>query len=269
MSELPRNARMTAAGWPDLVDELDRWQEAGRIATLWWRDDDATAPSPPLNRLLSIAGHVPLALSVIPATADPRLAQWLSGRAEPAHIAVLQHGWRHANNSAGKKSEFPIERPRDQVGHELAAGLQRLTRIFESRVLPVLVPPWNRFDDSLLPLLPGCGLHAISRANPCGTARPVPGLIEVNVHADLVAWSAGRRFIGEAAALGALVAHLQARRLGIARGEEPTGILTHHLVHEPATEAFLGRLTELTEMHAAARWLDATEVFAPAVRSPG
>ena len=33
------------AGWPDLTAELDRWGEAGRTATLWWRDDDATAPS--------------------------------------------------------------------------------------------------------------------------------------------------------------------------------------------------------------------------------
>ena len=43
------------AEWPDLIAELDRWEEAGQVATLWWRDDDAVAPTARLDRLLSIA----------------------------------------------------------------------------------------------------------------------------------------------------------------------------------------------------------------------
>lgn len=270
MSQLPRVAPVIA-GWPDLIEELDRWQAAGRVATLWWRDDDTVAPSAALDRLLSLAGNVPVALAVIPAAVDLQLAHWLSRRAGSGRgsvVAVLQHGWRHANHSAGKKSEFSAERPRGDVEYDLTAGLIRLRELFETRVLPVLVPPWNRFDDSFLPLLRGCGLRAISRSNPRGTVEPVPGVIEVNVHVDLVAWAGGRGFVGEETALGGLVEHLRARRLGDLCTDEPTGILTHHLVHQVATDAFLRRLMELTEAHAAARWLDATEVFASTMLAP-
>jgi hypothetical protein len=67
MSQLPRVAPVMTAGWPDVVDELDRWRDAERVATLWWRDDDAVAPSARLDRLVTIAGKVPVALAVIPA----------------------------------------------------------------------------------------------------------------------------------------------------------------------------------------------------------
>src|SRR6185437_2192741 len=100
--------------WPDLVAEFDRWEEAGRVATLWWRDDDAVAPTARLRHLLSIGSGVPVSLAVIPAAAELELAEWLARwpRSTPgAHVAVLQHGWRHLNHSrVGKKSEFPMER---------------------------------------------------------------------------------------------------------------------------------------------------------------
>jgi hypothetical protein len=273
MSRLPHVASVIAANWPDLVDELDRWQEEGRVATLWWRDDDAVAPSAQLDRLMSIAGEISIALAVIPAGAKRDLAQWLSRRPRSGlatGVAVLQHGWRHSSRSVrGKKTEFPAERSRAEVAAELAAGRARLVVLFGASALPVLVPPWNRFDDSNLPLLGGCGLFAISRANPRRTAWPAPGVSEVNVHVDLVSWARGRGFVGEEAALGILVGHLRARRLGVACADEPTGILTHHLVQDEATDRFLHRLLAVTRAHAATRWLDAVEVFAPAMLVPG
>ena len=78
MRELPHNGPITRARWPDLVNELDQWGEAERVATLWWRDDDAVAPTAGLERLLSIAGGVPVALAVIPSVAEPELAVWLA-----------------------------------------------------------------------------------------------------------------------------------------------------------------------------------------------
>ena len=54
-----------------LTDEFDRWADQGLTATLWWRDDDAIAPTPALDRLLDAAGPVPLTLAVIPALAEP------------------------------------------------------------------------------------------------------------------------------------------------------------------------------------------------------
>src|SRR5438105_9928618 len=131
--------------WPDLMAEFDRWEEAGRVATLWWRDDDAVAPTARLGRLLSIASGVPVSLAVIPADAEQELAQWVTRylRSTPkASVAVLQHGWRHLNHSGGgKKSEFPVGRSRSEVASELAAGRARLSDLFGTRAQAVLVPP--------------------------------------------------------------------------------------------------------------------------------
>jgi hypothetical protein len=259
---------VAAARWSDLASELDLWGDEGRIATLWWRDDDAAAPGARLDRLLEIAREVPLALAVIPAAAEPGLAAGLGASSSPSNgwpsIAVLQHGWRHANHVAGpKKSEFPAERSGISVTADLSAGRARLTALFGSRALAVMAPPWNRFDERFLPLLASCGIAAVSRLGPRRAAWPSPGVFEANVHVDLVAWKGGRGFIGEAAALGGLVGHLRARRRGAADRDEPSGILTHHLVHDEATSAFLGRLVALTAAHPAARWLAAGEVFAP------
>ena len=251
--------------WPDLFAELDRWHEAGEVATFWWRDDDAVAPTERLQRLLSIAPGVPVSLAVIPAAARHELAEWLGccGRTPAAEITVLQHGWRHLNHSgSGKKSEFPIHRPSTQVALDLTAGRDRLSGLFGERALPVLVPPWNRLDDCFLELLYGCGLSGISRSLPRRRLRPAPRVIEANVHVDLVAWKAGRGFIGEEAALRGLLEHLQSRRLSVVSRDEPTGILTHHLVQDQATDDFLARLTARCCSHPAARWLGAAKIFA-------
>jgi hypothetical protein len=263
-----------AARWSDLATELDRWGEEGRIATLWWRDDDAAAPCARLDRLLEIAGNVPVALAAIPAAVEPGLAARLNAAGvrsiESPVISVLQHGWRHANHAIqSKKSEFPAERPREAVAGDIAAGRARLAALFGARALAVLVPPWNHFAEAFLPLLAACGIAAISRVRPRRALWPAPGVSATNVHVDLVAWKGDRGFIGEAAALGGLVGHLQARRQGLVDGDEPTGILTHHLVQDETTGTFLGRLLASTAAHPAARWLSAGEVFAPGIRGRG
>jgi hypothetical protein len=250
--------------WTDLGDELNRWEEEGRTATLWWRDDDAVTPSRRLDDLLTIAGAIPVSLAIIPANAEPALAGWLERHASPS-VCVLQHGYRHANHaSAGKKSEFPASRPREAVKADLALGRARLAELFGPRALAVLAPPWNRFDDSFLPLLAEIGIRGISKIKARFSAHPEPGVFEANVHVDLVSWRTDRGFIGEAMALGGLVAHLRARRSGDADPDEPTGLLTHHLVQDEGTGAFLGRLISLTHNHPAALWLDADTVFASA-----
>jgi hypothetical protein len=266
MSYLPCEDSATSVGWPNLVDELDQWRDAGRVATLWWRDDDAATANNRLDRLVSIAGDVPISLAVIPAAADPGLAAWLTRPSRSRRLAVLQHGWSHVSHAVNpKKSEFPPERSCTAVASDLATGRARLTALFGTRALPVLAPPWNRFASCFLPLFPACGLGAISRAKPRRTPWPAPGIAEVNVHIDLVAWAGDRGFIGEAAALDGIVSHLQARRLGEVDPQEPTGILTHHLVQDDATDMFLRRLVAITEGHPGTSWLDAAEVFADAL----
>jgi hypothetical protein len=257
MSFMRRVDATTTAEWVDLVAELDHWGEAGRVASLWWRDDDAMVATPQLDALLRLAGEVPLGLAVIPADAQPELAGAL---APFPQVAVLQHGWRHANHAAnGKKSEFPRERLAPAVGADLAAGLARLRTLFGRRALPVFVPPWNRFAAEFLPLLGAAGIAGLSSmAAPEAPVFP-RGIARIDVHVDLVAWKQDRGFVGIAAALAGLVGNLRARRLGTRNPDAATGILTHHLVMDGATAGFLDQLIALVDGHGAARWAAVAE----------
>ena len=71
--------------WQPLVEELARWQRAGRKAELWLRDDDAVDPTPALDRLLDLTGEfaVPVTLAVIPALTDEKLVAGLTRRRMP------------------------------------------------------------------------------------------------------------------------------------------------------------------------------------------
>jgi hypothetical protein len=245
--------------WPDLVAELDRWGETGHVASLWWRDDDAVAPTPELTALLQVAGAAPVGLAVIPGKASRELPGFLDNAPQ---VAVLQHGWRHTNHAAAgaKKSEFPAHRAAAVVD-ELAEGRQRLKTLFGPRALPVLVPPWNRFAAEFVPLLTKTGIRGLSSMASRRTAALPSNLASMDVHLDLVAWKDGRRFIGTAAALTGLIGNLQARRLGQAIRGTVTGILTHHLVMDRAGAGFLDRLAATVERHMAARWANAAELL--------
>jgi len=248
---------MTNDPWSLLDRELDAWGAAGRMATLWWRDDDANAPSAALERLLALGvERAPVALAVVPEPASVDLARRL---ATAPFARVLQHGWAHRNHRPpGERSaEYAADRPLATMTAELAQGRDRLAELFGARFLPVLVPPWNRVDDAVVAALPALGLRALSTfgARAPGTAAVV------NTHVDPIAWRAGRGFVGDAKALGELVRHLAARRTGAVDATEPTGVLTHHLVHDDALWRFLDRLLGRTARHQAARWLDARVVF--------
>ncbi|HEX3881159.1 MAG TPA: hypothetical protein VHW66_00730 [Stellaceae bacterium] len=242
------------ADWSDLRSELDRWEEAGQLASLWWRDDDAVAATPALDRLLSLAGPIPLALAVIPEAAETGLAAALRGR---PHIAVLQHGWSHANHAgAGRKSEFPPGRRPDLVAADLDAGRRRLTGMF-AEIAPVLAPPWNRLAPEFEVLLATLGIEALSTM----ASRQGGATRKLDVHVDLTAWKAGRGFVGTGPALGGIVAALRRRRLGLDAAALPTGILTHHLIMDDATAEFVGELVAAVAEHAAAGWADIREAL--------
>lgn len=254
--------------WPDLRDELDAWHGEGRVASLWWRDDDAVAPAPALERLAALARthEVTVGLAVIPALARPALAPWLGS----APVEVLQHGWAHRNHAADgeKKSELGRHRPPATVTAELARGLETLRELAGDRSRPVLVPPWNRIDPALIPALPSTGVRGLSTFGPRRAAEPVPGLVQTNCHVDVVDWRGGRGFVGCDRALAAVVAHLAARRKGSVDPAEATGLLTHHAVHEESTWTFIARLFERTRHHPAALWLAPSEAIFGS-RGPG
>ncbi|MGH6931822.1 MAG: polysaccharide deacetylase family protein [Dongiaceae bacterium] len=253
------------SSWEALDRELDGWAAAGRVATFWWRDDDAVAPTGQLNRLLATLDHAanqgaPICLAVIPAQVRPELASALMGRET---VRVLQHGYAHLNHApAGqKKAELGTDRPAGDVLTELRIGREHLAGMFGPAALPVLVPPWNRIAPAIAAALPAIGLRYLSTYGPRPPARQGAEIRRLNTHIDIMDWHAGRRFVGEAMALQLAVGHLAVRRRGDNDPDEPTGLLTHHLVHDEAAWRFVGAFLNRTLVHRAARWLNGAEIF--------
>jgi len=248
------------SGWAALDAELDIWQSAGRTASFWWRDDDAVADTPALNRFLDLAEGMPIALAVIPRECESGLADRLK---DLPSVTVLQHGWQHTNHApAGeRKCEFGAHRPMSERLHELRLGRERLQSLFGAGALGVLVPPWNRIAPDLPARLPEIGITGLSVKGARLVAAPSSGLRTVNVHADLVDWRGSRGFIGETTALDLVLRHLRSRFFGTADTEEPTGILTHHLVQDAATERFLRRLVATVRQHTAACFVPIPSLF--------
>ena len=249
--------------WARLEDELDIWAGQGRQATFWWRDDDAVEPSAKLDRLLGLAQtrDLPIALAVIPARAAFALGQRLAGL---PNVAVLQHGYAHRNHAPAteKKSELAGARPIRDMCDELLRGRSAMAARFAGQALPVLVPPWNRVAPELILRLPEIGFRGLSThlARPARSAAP--GLIQVNCHADLMHWKEPRGFLGTAQSIELIVGHLMARRQGRSDPDEPTGILTHHLVHDVPLWDFLEDLLALLDAHPAAHFMTADACFA-------
>jgi hypothetical protein len=245
----------------DLRRELDLWEGEGRVAVFWWRDDDATAPTPALTRLLDLsdAYGIEVAVAVIPATADPALTEVLGRR---DHAAILQHGYAHRNHApAGKPAvECGGERPVDQVLDELAAGRRILERMFGVRFRPILAAPWNRIERPVLKRLDEAGFRGASAAGPRAAMQDATRLPVINIHVDPVNWKE-RRFAGTPKALSSVIGELEARRKGASDADEPLGLLTHHLDHDSGLWEFLGDLFSLTTSHPAARWITVDEAF--------
>jgi hypothetical protein len=246
--------------WLAFETEIARWRDGGAEVEFWLRDDDAAALTEPLARLLGLAAaaQVPLALAVVPDWAENG---WLGDL--PGGVDVLQHGVDHRNRAAPqcKKAEFTAGEPLDAALRRLAEGKARLAALSRGRLLPVLVPPWNRLPDELVPRLAEAGFRGLSAYGARPAPNAVPGLTQVNTHVDLINWRQGRGFVGEETALRLAVRHLAARRAGLADEGEPTGWLTHHASHDEASWGFLAKLFELTQRVAGARWRRAADLF--------
>ena len=267
--------------WAALDIELSNWARAGRTATLWWRDDDAAAGSAPLARLLELAGKfsVPLALAIVPRLTDASLAN-LIGRRQ--NVTPIVHGYAHINHAPmpEKQAEFGAHRDFAVMRHELGDGLSILQHMFGERLLPVLVPPWNRLAGGLAASLTALGYCGVSAFRPAPNRMPAPGLVQTNCHIDAIDWRGVRAQRTRDAVLEELITLLRVRRLypELAPGalvlgkpippgfdpEEPTGLLTHHLVQQADAWEFLSQLLGAIAPHChtgGARWLGCAEAF--------
>nr|WP_281242615.1 polysaccharide deacetylase family protein [Salinihabitans flavidus] len=178
---------------------------------------------------LSDESGVPLHLALIPAQATPALADWIADR--PDTIPLI-HGWSHDNHApeGAKKAEFG--QPRAEAAADLRRARDRLRALFGARLAPVFVPPWNRFDASLPPVLTALGLRALSAFTPRAAPQAAPGLARINTHVDPIDWRGTRDLIAPGTLIAQTAGLLRERREGCADNAEPFGLLTHHLAHD-------------------------------------
>ena len=248
--------------WRDFLHELDCWHGAGCMATFWWRDDDAVTATPQLAELMALRDEfdIPIAIAVIPAGADPSLVKAVTGG---GGAFVLQHGCAHRDHATdgSKKIELGGNRSESEIAAGLRDGRERLAALFGERLLPVVVPPWNRIDPGIVPLLPALGYEGLSMF--AGRRERAAGddLVTVNTHIDIIDWRGTRAFCGERRALDAAIRHLAARRQGRTDNRAPTGLLTHHLAHDSGCWGFIRRFLAETSAHPAARWISARSAF--------
>ncbi|MFD2263141.1 polysaccharide deacetylase family protein [Lacibacterium aquatile] len=243
-----------------LLAELDLWRAAGRTATLWWRDDDAVKPTAQLERLIDLSHRgVPCGLAVVPEPAVRELAVRLL---EEPFVEVLQHGFAHTNHAPPevKSAEFGAHRDLEDRVADLCAGRDKLWRLFGEKFVPVLVPPWNRIGEDLLPELAQIGYRGLSTFEPRKAAGAY-GYVPINTHVDPIAWRAGKTFRGAEHSLKQLAGHLSRRRLGEVDPEEATGLLTHHLVHEESLWQFLEDLFAVLADRREVSWLAPSQMW--------
>ena len=253
--------------WQAFSDELDRWAQAGTSATFWWRDDDTSEPTETLSRLLGLGARnsVCIGVAVIPARLSPALADTLCGHPS---VAVLQHGYAHVNHAPRGQNqgawELGLHRSKAQVLDEIRRGGERLRAAFGGSFLPVVAPPWNHISEALFPDLVELGYFGVSAAGVRPALEPVPGLRMFNIHCDLLKWKKTEAaFRGEEKIREQLLGHVRARREGIVDEQEPTGVLTHHLMLDDAAWQFLERMVNVVNAHCAARWVTPAELFRP------
>ncbi len=232
-----------------LLEALDKAATAGNRVQFWLRDDDAVEPTPALDNLLALtkAYSVPVMLAVIPEDTGTSLSERL---ADEPYARVAVHGWSHRNYAppGEKKQELGRHRPAETVLGELQAGFAKLSWLHGSRFRPMLVPPWNRINDDLLPSLGSLGFASLSVF---GLERSASPIHLVNTHVDLMDWR-GTRGCRPAEVLFGELADW------IVRDDRPPviGVLTHHLVHDEAVWSFLDQLFEATSRHPGCAWID-------------
>ncbi|MEO0633128.1 MAG: polysaccharide deacetylase family protein [Pseudomonadota bacterium] len=244
---------MSRIDWSPLRRALRQCRAAGVTPRFWWRDDDAVDVTPALERLAAMADRLGLRvhLAVIPADATDTLATCCRS----APFLPVVHGWAHRDHSGGvnKKNEF--QTPRDGLVGDAERGLDRLRALFGDDLRTMFVPPWNRINDQVITALPTLGFTALSTYGPRRTPEPVPGLTQINTHLDPIDWRGGGALLDENRLVAQAAAHFADRAAGHTDAAEPYGLLTHHLVHDPAIWAFAVEFMTELQMGGAHHWL--------------
>lgn len=220
-----------------LTPELRLWAEAGRTPVIWWRDDDARAPSEALDRLLALSNRhrAPLTLAAI---ASPDLASLVRRLESEPGVEIAVHGFQHVNRQPeGRGFGEVVEGDSvDWVSDQLRSTV---AAFHQAGAAPTLfTPPWNNLTPQLLAALPGSALTAVSGFD--RVSGTDGGVARLDAHLDVLRWKGGGRFRGTWKFLSRMRRLMAERRLA-GRWDEPMGLLTHHLDHDEATWRFLER----------------------------
>ncbi|WP_146348055.1 polysaccharide deacetylase family protein [Phaeobacter marinintestinus] len=246
--------------WSSLDAELAMWTEQGLTLPVWWRDDDAVAPTAALGRLTALSDQTGLNvhLAIIPSGATPALVAAV--RANPTLIPVV-HGWAHRNHAplGEKKAEFGAHRPTAAALEDARAGLERLTSLFGDSLRQMFVPPWNRIAPEVVIGLPALGYTAMSTFTPRKAAMAAPGLACINTHLDPIDWKGSRSLVAPDRLIAQIAGQLADRREGRADNAEPYGLLTHHLAHDDAIWEFMAALVTRLMAGPVRPWIAATK----------
>ncbi len=244
----------------DLARELDQWSDAGLEATLWWRNDDAGTEGPQLDRLLEIAtaaGAI-VHLAVVP---EHLTEAGRSTMLAPDCAWFLEHGFSHIDYAPPGEGSWELgnHRPVSVILGELAKGKARLEEAFGDRFIPAVTPPWGRIAPEVAERLPDIGVHCVSLTTPRASKFLAPDLLEISVCCDPINWRGGAHFAGSDKTIRHFVEHLTHRRqCKLSRagdGDEPSGLLTHHLDHDGEIWGFVETLVTALSSHPAARWV--------------
>lgn len=216
-----------------LGPELRLWAGAGHAPVIWWRDDDARAPSPALDRLLALSRQfdAPITIAAVP-DGDIHALTQACRAADGVELAI--HGFRHRNRAPeGRPSgEVNDDDRLSDIVSELGTALEVFRR---AGVTPSLfVPPWNNAHPTLVKALALQGLDLSCYGETRRDGRPA----RLDAHLDVMRWKPRPRFRGAVRFLlrmRRLLAERRKRDLWI----EPLGLLTHHLDHDASTWRFL------------------------------
>jgi hypothetical protein len=280
---------LASSSFPHLNHELTRWKEAGSVPRLWWRDDDAVAVTPALERLQTLAKRfeVNVGLASIPRFAHAELAAFVH---ENASLSPLCHGLAHMNHASARlPSEFGTQRSLATLERDVSEAYTLYTERFGEHALKVFVPPFNHMTAALIPILKAKGFEGVS-SRPTRAERlkvqlakapetlsqwvtsifpplkPDPDFIRADVHIHPIVWSAPIRAASVETCENALVQHLRARRLGLLPVLSPIGFVTHHLDHDEPIWCVVETLLEHLKNTGMVQFLTPSMVFEPAVR---
>ena len=150
--------------WKEIDRLIAYFQQNRQDLDFFWRDDDAVAVTLQLKRLYKLAEkyNATILLAVIPSHIQHDLQPYLQ---EHKRLVPCVHGFSHTNHAppGEKKAEFGSHRALPILRSEANEALNLFNGKLGDIGIPVFVPPWNRMDEQLGPVLPELGYLGISR----------------------------------------------------------------------------------------------------------